>query len=92
MAADEIAAAGIPANLDAELEQSERSAKRLLETLANKVGAARAAEYVKTHSARERAAELEEAATRRPLYALAAAVAAGFLLGCVLKSSLRARE
>jgi hypothetical protein len=92
MAADDIAAAGVPANLDIELEQSERSAKRLLETLARKVGAARAADYVKTHSPREMAAGLEEAAARRPLYALAAAVAAGFLIGCILKSSLRARE
>lgn len=89
MAADEIAAAGVPANLDAELEQSQQSAKRLLETLARKVGAARAA--IEKRSAREMAADLEQAAVRRPAYALAAAIAAGFVLGCFLKSSLRAR-
>lgn len=90
MAADEIAAAGVPANLDAELEQSQQSAKRLLETLARKVGAARAA--IETRSAREMAADLERAAGRRPVYALAAAIAAGLLLGCLLKSGLRARQ
>jgi ElaB/YqjD/DUF883 family membrane-anchored ribosome-binding protein len=89
MAADEIAA-GVPANLDAELEESQRSAKRLLETLARKVGAARAA--IETRSARQMAADLERAAVRRPVYALAAALGAGFVLGCLLKSSLRALE
>lgn len=90
MAADEIATAGIPANLDAELEKAQQSAKRLLETLARKVGAARAA--IETRSAREMAADLERAAMRRPVYALLAAIAGGFLLGCILKNSLGARD
>ena len=89
MAQEKIVFVGVPANLDAELEESQRSAKQLLETLARKVGAARAA--IQTRSAREMAADLERAAVRRPAYALATAIAAGFLLGCLLKSSLRAR-
>ena len=89
MSADDIAAVGMPANLDAELERSQRASQQLLEALARKVGAARAA--IRTHSAREVAVVLERAAKRRPLYALAGAVAAGFLLGCVMKTALRAR-
>jgi len=89
MAADEIAAAGTQANWEAELEKSRLSAVRLLDTLARKVGAARAAHYMKTHTAREIAVGVEEAARQRPVYALAAALAAGFLIGCVLKRSLR---
>ena len=85
MGADEIAAAGIPASMEAELERSRQSAGRLLDTLARRVGASRAAHYVKTHSAREMAEEFQRAATRRPLYALAIAALAGFLLGCAIK-------
>lgn len=87
--ADEIAAADATASWDAELEQSRQAAGRLLETLARKVGASRAANYVKSHSARDIAVGIKRAAGRRPIYALVTAMAAGFLLGCVLKSSLR---
>jgi ElaB/YqjD/DUF883 family membrane-anchored ribosome-binding protein len=90
MAAEETVTS-IPPNMDAELERSRLSAKRLLDAMANKVGGSKAAEYVKTHSAREMAAELAEAVEREPVYAIAAAVAAGFLIGCVLKRSLRPR-
>ncbi len=89
MAADEVAAAGTQANWEAELERSRLSAVRLLDTLARKVGAVRAARYMKTHSAREMASSAEQAASRRPVYVLAAAIAAGFLIGCLLKRSLR---
>jgi hypothetical protein len=88
---DEIAAVSTPAHWETALEHSQRAARRLLDTLARKVEDSRAVHYVKTHSAREVATELKHAAKRRPVYALAAAVAAGFLLGCVLKSSLRSR-
>lgn len=90
MAADETVAY-MPANLDAALEQSRQSAKRLLDSLARKVGASRAADYVKTHSTRDVVVEVTEAVQRRPVYALAAAVAAGLLIGCALKRGLRPR-
>ena len=91
MAAEETVTS-IPANMDAALERSRESARRLLDALARKVGASRAAEYVKAHSAREMAEEFTGAVKRRPVYALAAAVAAGLVIGCVLKRSLRLRE
>jgi ElaB/YqjD/DUF883 family membrane-anchored ribosome-binding protein len=91
MAAEETVAS-IPANMDVALEQSRESARRLLDSLARKVGASRAAEYVKTHSAREMAEEFTGAVKRRPIYALVAAVAAGLLIGCLLKRSLPPRE
>lgn len=78
--ADEIAVA----DWNAELEHSRQAAGRLLDALARKLGASKAADYVKMHSAREMAAGLKRAAVRRPVYALAAAIAVGFLLGCVL--------
>lgn len=89
MAGEEIAAVGTHARWESELEQSRLSAGRLLDSLARKVGAVRAANYVKTHTAREMAAGIEGAASRRPIYALAAAIAAGFLVGCILKRSMR---
>jgi ElaB/YqjD/DUF883 family membrane-anchored ribosome-binding protein len=89
--ADEIAAAGTAADWDAELEHSRQAAGRLMDTLARKVGASRAALYVKTHSARDIASDLGRIAEERPIYIVAAAVAAGFLLGCMIKLSLRPR-
>jgi uncharacterized protein YbjQ (UPF0145 family) len=90
MAAKEIVT-GSSEDMDRALERSQESALRLLESLARKLGATRAADYVKTHSAREMAAEVEQAAVRRPAYALAVAVGAGFLLGCALKLWARSR-
>ena len=87
--AEDIAAAAT--DWAAQLEHSRQAAGSLLDTLARKLGASRAAHYVKTHSARDMAAGLKRAAGRRPLYALAAAVAAGFLLGCVLQGARQRR-
>jgi ElaB/YqjD/DUF883 family membrane-anchored ribosome-binding protein len=89
MAADEMTAAGIPATMEAELRRSQQSALRLLEGLARKVGSSRAAEYVRSHSAREIAEEVRLAASRRPVYAMAVAAAAGFILGCVVRRTSR---
>ena len=87
--ADEIAAAGAVTDWDAELERSRQASGRLLNLLARKLGASRAAHYVKTHSARQVANGLKRAAGRSPVYALLAAMAAGFLLGSALKGSFR---
>jgi hypothetical protein len=87
--ADETVATGSVTNWEAELEHSRQAALRLLDSLARRVGASRPARYMKTHSVREIATGLKRAASRRPLYALAAALAAGFLLGCALRSSTR---
>lgn len=82
---------GSSEEMNAALERSQETAMRLLESLARKLGATRAADYVKTHSAREMAAEVEDAAIKRPLYALGIAVGAGFLVGCALKLWSRSR-
>ncbi|HKE24321.1 MAG TPA: hypothetical protein VKB88_18290 [Bryobacteraceae bacterium] len=87
--ADETVATGTVTNWEAELEHSRLAAVRLLDSLARRLGASRPARYMRTHSAREIATGIQRAARGRPLYALAAAVAAGFLVGCVLKSSMR---
>jgi hypothetical protein len=84
---DEIAPAGIPETLEADLKRSEQSARRLLENLARKLGAT--TEYVKTHSARDIVETVRRAALTRPVYALVAAAAAGFALGCVVRRSTR---
>ena len=73
MPAEEIAAAGTQATWEAELEQSRLSSRRLLDLLARKL----------------RAVRTGQAPMPRPVFAMAAAVAAGFLIGCLLKRSSR---
>ena len=81
----------------AELEKSREAAARLLETLAQKIGVApgmrgaadgvqRAAQYVHAHSVRDVIGGIEKAARRRPAYAVAIAVVAGFFIGRALRS------
>ncbi len=81
----------------AELERSRRSAARLLETLAQKLGAApgmrgaagsvqRAAQYVQTHSWRDAITGIDRAARRHPAYAIAAAAMLGFFVGRAIRS------
>ena len=81
----------------AELEKSRESAARLLETLAEKIGAApgmrgaahgigRAAQYVQAHSMREAITGIDKAARRRPGWAIAVAVALGFFVGRAVRS------
>lgn len=80
-----------------EVEKSRESAARLLDSLAQKVGAnravrsaasgvQRAAHYVQAHSVKDVASGIERAVRRRPAAAIAAAVIAGFLVGRALRS------
>jgi len=84
------------ASIQAELEKSRESAARLLDTLAQKIGAApalrgaatgmhRAACYVHTHTVRELIAGMERKVRRRPAYSIGIAVVAGFVVGKLLK-------
>jgi hypothetical protein len=88
-----------PASRDVltELEKSRESAARLLETLAQKIGAApgirgaaggvqRAAHYVQAHTVREAITGIDRAARRRPAYAIAIAVVVGFCIGRAIRS------
>lgn len=80
-----------------ELERSRDSAARLLEMLAQKVGAhravrtaasgmQRAAHYVQAHTVKDVVSGVERAARRRPAAAIAIAVVAGFLAGRALRA------
>lgn len=84
-------------DLIAELEKSRESAARLLESLAQKIGAApvvrtaadgvqRAAHYVQAHSVKDVLNGIERAARRRPAATIAIAVVAGFLVGRAIRS------
>jgi ElaB/YqjD/DUF883 family membrane-anchored ribosome-binding protein len=88
--ADEIISAHNARELMDEVERSRESAARLLETLAQKIGSARAvrtaAHYVQTHSAQDVAFEIERAIRRSPAPAIAIAIVAGFLTGRALRS------
>jgi ElaB/YqjD/DUF883 family membrane-anchored ribosome-binding protein len=94
---DETLSARGSQDLTAELEKSRESAARLLENLAQKIGAApvvrsaaenvqRAAHYVQAHSVRDIFTGIDRAARRRPVAAIGIAVAAGFLLGRAIRS------
>jgi hypothetical protein len=95
--ADEMISAQSAHELQAEVERSRESAARLLDTLAQKVGAnraihsaacgvQRAAHYVQGHSVKDVATGIERAARSRPGAALALAVIAGYLAGRALRS------
>ena len=88
--ADETISAHNARELMDEVERSRESAARLLESLAEKIGSARAvrtaAHYVQTHSVQDVAFEVERAIRRRPAPAIAIAVLAGFLAGRALRS------
>ena len=84
-------------DLEVELNKSRESAARLLETLAQKIGSARAvrtaatgmqraAHYVQARSVREVATEIESAVRWRPALSIAVAVVAGFLVGRAIRS------
>lgn len=84
-------------DLIAELDKSRESAARLLETLAQKIGAApvvhsaaegvqRAAHYVQAHSVKDVLNGIGRAARRRPVASIAMAVVAGFLVGRAIRS------
>lgn len=80
-----------------EVERSRESAARLLDTLAQKVGAnravrsaasgvQRAAHYVQAYSVKDVATGIEKVVRRRPAAAIAIAIVAGFLVGRALRS------
>jgi ElaB/YqjD/DUF883 family membrane-anchored ribosome-binding protein len=84
-------------DLEVELDKSRESAARLLETLAQKIGSARAmrtaatgvqraAQYVQAHSVRDVATEIESAVRWRPALSIAVAVMAGYLVGRAIRS------
>jgi len=92
---DEISKSG--RDLEIELDKSRESAARLLETLAQKIGSARAvrtaangvqraAQYVQAHSVKDIATEIESAVRWRPALSIAVAVVAGFLVGRAIRS------
>ncbi len=94
---EESISARAPQDLTQELERSRETAARLLETLAQKIGAApgmrsaaggvqRAAHYVQEHSVKEVLAGIDRAARRRPVAAIGLAVLAGFLVGRAFRS------
>ena len=95
--ADETVSARNAYELQAEVEKSRESAARLLDTLAQKIGAhravrtaassvQRAAHYVQAHSVKDMATGLEEAVRSRPAVSIAIAAVAGFLVGRALRS------
>ncbi len=94
---DESVSAEETRHLIDELDRSRESAARLLEGLAQKIGAApalrsaadgmqRAAHYVQAHSVKDVFQGIGRAARRRPAAAIAIAIAAGFLAGRALRS------
>lgn len=94
---DETAPALKSDELLSDMEKSRETAARLMEGLAQKMaligpmrgaagGLERAAHYVHAHSVREMAAGVERLVRRRPVYTIAAAVVAGFLLGRAMRS------
>ena len=94
--ADETLSTG-PQDVTAELDRSRESAARLLESLAQKIGAApvvhsaadsvhRAAHYVQAHSVKDLFSGVDRAARRRPVAAIGLAVVAGFLVGWAIRS------
>ena len=95
--ADETISARNAYELQAEVEKSRESAARLLDTLAQKVGAnravrtaaskvQRAAHYVQAHSVKDVANGLGEAVRSQPAVSIAIAAVAGFLVGRALRS------
>ena len=84
--ADETISAHNARELMDEVERSQETAARLMETLAQKIGSTRAARYVHTHSVKDVAFEIERAIRRSPVPAIAIAVVAGFLAGRALRS------
>ena len=95
--ADETISARNAYELQVEVERSRESAARLLENLAQKIGAnravrtaasqvQRAAHYVQAHSVKDVATGLGEAVRSRPAVSIAIAAAAGFLVGRALRS------
>ena len=81
--------------LESELARSRESAGRLLENLAQRVGAIpavrSAAQYWQEHTARDMAGEMNRVMQRNPLPAIAAALLAGFLLGRAVEGRRRTR-
>ena len=95
--ADETISARNAYELQAEVEKSRESAARLLDTLAQKIGAnravrsaasgvQRAAHYVQAHSVKDVASGLEQAVRGQPAASIAIAAVAGFLVGRALRS------
>ena len=95
--ADETISARNAYELQAEVDRSRESAARLLDTLAQKIGAnravrtaatsvQRAAHYVQAHSLKDVATGLEQAVRSQPAASLAIAAVAGFLIGRAVRS------
>jgi ElaB/YqjD/DUF883 family membrane-anchored ribosome-binding protein len=94
---DELSPTQSPENMEVALAESRASAVRLLENLAQKIGASRAvktaadsfekaAQYVQAKSVKDLAAGIDRAVRRRPASSIAVAVVAGFLVGRALRS------
>jgi ElaB/YqjD/DUF883 family membrane-anchored ribosome-binding protein len=94
---DEAMPAQTPEQMQSELERSREASARLLDNLACKIrsnrtfrgaasGIERAARYMRGEGARRATAELDRLVHERPIYSIAIAAAAGFLLGRALRS------
>jgi len=93
---DDVTPAPDAAELRSQIDRSRDSAAHLLEALAEKLGASRAARgaakgvrraahYVQDHPVKEIAAGIGRAARERPATAIAIAMVAGFLIGRSLR-------
>ncbi len=94
---DEATPAQIPVQMQSELERSRETSARLLDNLSRKIrynralrgaagGIERAARYMRGENMRKATAGLDRLVRKRPLYSIAAAAAAGFLVGRALRS------
>jgi len=94
---DETVSAQDSGDLIAEVDRSREAAARLLEALAQRIGATpvvrsaaggmhRAARYVHAHSVKDILSGIEKAARRRPVISIAVAMVAGFLVGRAIRS------
>ena len=94
---DEAAPAQSPERMQSDLEKSREASARLLDNLARKIrmnralrgaasGVERAAHYMRGQTVRKATLRLDRMVRLRPVYSIALAAAAGFLVGRALRS------
>lgn len=96
MTANKITTVSDPGDVQVEFEKSRESAARLMESLAQKIGAVkavrgaaggieRAARYMYGYPVRDTVGAMNRLVRRRPVWSIALAVVAGFLVGRALR-------
>ncbi len=96
MTANRITTATDPRDVQVEFEKSRESAARLMESLAQKIGAVkavreaaggieRAARYVYGYPVKDTVGAMNRLVRRRPIWSITLAVVAGFLVGRALR-------